>query len=198
MLRLGWDVASLPQPYVDLGRDARALAAQARGFIDEPTPGLALELLEGAGEAYRAMSALPAPDGADQAQFTAEIGERLFELLLGDHLQAELPVVLALLEILGLAELELHPADGDRPAYGRLRLAWHELPAVLADAGGRILDRYRWGMPRSSPGPCWRRFCPCAPGRESSSGWARRPHPSPPGTPPERRPAPRPSAMRCR
>ncbi len=145
MLRLGWDVTSLPQPYVDLGRDARALAAQARGFIDEPTPGLALELLEGAGEAYRAMSALPAPDGADQAQFTAEIGERLFELLLGDHLQAELPVVLALLEILGLAELELHPADGDRPAYGRLRLAWHELPAVLADAGGRILDRYRWG-----------------------------------------------------
>ena len=119
MLRLGWDVTSLPQPYVNLGRDARALAAQARGFIDEPTPGLALELLEGAGEAYRAMSALPAPDGADQAQFTAEIGERLFELLLGDHLQAELPVVLALLEILGLAELELHPADGDRPAYGR-------------------------------------------------------------------------------
>jgi len=145
MLRLGWDVTELPQPYVELGVQVQALLGDVQQLRDGPTPVLALQVLAGAGEVYRAMQALPAPPGATGPQFSAEFAERLFELLLGDHLTSELPVAAALLEVFGIAVFETQSAGGGRPGYARLRLAWDELPDVLADPTGRVLRRYRWG-----------------------------------------------------
>jgi hypothetical protein len=146
LYRLGWDVKSLPPEYTALAAKVDAALVALDGLGDSPQPAEVLDLLDQAKAIHQAISGLrTAPDGVDPADFLAEIGQRLFELLLVDYLTSELPGVYSLLLSLGIVTQEnVHETPG-RPGFLRSRVHWDQVPAVLTDPGSIPERIYGWG-----------------------------------------------------
>jgi hypothetical protein len=98
---------------------------------------------------YEAVRGLQqAPTGVDANAFLAEVGDRLFELLLVDYLASGLPWAYNALRLLHVIQLETHEATATRPAFVRTRFAADELPRVVNDPGSIPARVYGWGTPQ--------------------------------------------------
>jgi hypothetical protein len=93
------------------------------------------------------LATAPVPNGADPAAYAAEIGERLFELLLTDYLAAEQPGANSILSMLNVITTEHIAATPTRPSYVRTRFRWEELPKIVSDPAGLPARVYGWGEP---------------------------------------------------
>lgn len=149
MARLGFFVGDIPAPYQNLATDVRDAIDALENLSDSPSLQELLGLLQKSEKIYGDIQALrngPAPSGADPAAYAAEIGERLFELLLTDYLAAEQPGAYNLFSLLNVIATEAIPAAGTRPSYVRTRFRWEELPKIVSDPSGLPARVYGWGQ----------------------------------------------------
>ena len=149
MYRLGWRVQSLPPSYSALGTlvDEIVTAVKAiEASPDEPDPDAILALLDKVRALYQTIHTLAdAPTGVDPAAFLAEIGERLFELLLVDYIGAVLPGLYHALTTVGVIAIETSPASGDRPPQVRTHLRYERIRDILSDPTQIPRFVYGWG-----------------------------------------------------
>ena len=148
LLRLGWDAGSLPQSYVDLGGSVAGVLDAAAALDEDADPARVLAALDAVGGLYATVRALDeAPAGVEPGPFLAEFASRLFELLLVDHLAANLPTLYTALRLLDVITHEAHPATPARPAFTRTRFRFEEIPRVIADPSSIPSRVYGWGTP---------------------------------------------------
>ena len=149
MYRLGWRVQSLPPAYSSLGVRVDEIATSLATFQAspaDPDPDLVLGLFDKVQALYQAIQGLTeAPVGVDPGAFLAEIGERLFELLLVDYLAAALPAVYHALSTVGVIAIEARAADGERPARLRARLRYDRVRDIISDPTQIPRFVYGWG-----------------------------------------------------
>ena len=83
----------------------------------------------------------------DAAAFLAEIGERLFEILLTDYLASEQPAAFNLLSTLNVIEVENIEPTAERRGHVRTRFKWEEIPRIITDPASLPEVVYGWGTP---------------------------------------------------
>ncbi len=148
MLRLGWNTTGLPPEYIDLGAAVVGAVRAAEALADEPEPQEILDVLLKAKDAFVAIQGISvAPPGVDAGAFLAEIGERLFELLLTDYLAAQLPAAYNLLSILNVIEVENVAATAQKAGHIRTRFKWDEIPKIISEPQTLPARVYGWGTP---------------------------------------------------
>jgi hypothetical protein len=148
MLRLGWQPTDIPPEYTSLASTVSAAIDKLEALGDDPSPADIVDLLQKAVAAFNAVRSIStAPPGVDAGAFLAEIGERLFEILLTDYLVAELPAAYNLLVALNVITLEHHPAAGARPSFLRVKFDWQALPRIIGDPGSIPQQVFGWGTP---------------------------------------------------
>lgn len=148
MLRLGWETTGLPAAYEETANAVAEAASAADALGDEASLEEIALLLEKASAAYDKITSIAAaPPGVDAAAFLAEIGERLFELLLTDYLAAEQPAMFDLLSLLNVIEEEDVSATPQKRGHTRTRFKWREIPEIVRDPMSLPARVYGWGTP---------------------------------------------------
>ena len=146
--RLGWDAQSLPPEWsaltTTIGDVITALEAlQVASGVDA-----AARLLEKIAALYQAITSITtAPSGVDPATFLAEIGERIFEVLLVDYLTVAQPRAASLFRALGVITETPHEEVPGRPLHVETRFRFAELANVAANPGLILQRIYGWGTP---------------------------------------------------
>jgi len=116
MLRLGWSPSDLPPAYSNLANLVSAVVDKVENLGDNPSPSDIADLVQKGVAAFGAIQSIStAPPGVDAGAFLAEIGERLFEILLTDFLTAEMPAAYNALFALNVITLDKQPATATRP-----------------------------------------------------------------------------------
>ena len=148
MFRMGWRVTDLPPEYAALGAAVDDAIAKIEALGDSPSPSAVADLLAAVERAYAAIRGIAAaPPGVDAGAFLAEIGERLFELLLTDYLAAALPRVYNLLSILNVIQFEHLDAAPGRAPFLRVVFRWEEIPKIVTEPQELPARVYGWGTP---------------------------------------------------
>ena len=146
MLRLGWWVESLPAEYEDLADLVADVLAVLDSLDESPDIPEVLALLDKVKALHAAVRGLSErPIGVDPGASLADLGERIFELLLVDYLAAAVPRLYNLLEMLGVLDVEGHEGTATRPTYLRTRLRYDEIPRVVSDPSSIPERVYGWG-----------------------------------------------------
>jgi hypothetical protein len=146
MYRLGWKVTGVPPEYTSLAAAVAAAVNKLEGLGANPSPDDIAGLLQAVKSAYQAIQGITtAPPGVDAGTFLAEIGERLFELLLTDYLSLELPTVYNLLKVLNVIQLEHAKATSGRPSAVRTHFRWSEIPSIISQPQDLPKLVYGWG-----------------------------------------------------
>ena len=87
LYRLGWEAESLPPSYVDLAAKVAEALDATEALGDGADADEVMAAFDKTHAVYLAIQGLTeVPAGIDASEFLAEIGERLFELLLVDYL----------------------------------------------------------------------------------------------------------------
>jgi len=134
MYRLGWNATALPPEYANLATVIDEALQALENLADEPTVEEVLDLLKEAKDVYDAIQNISiAPPGVNADAFLAEIGERLFELLLTDYLLAVQPAAYNLLAALNVVEVENVAPSEAQHAFIRTHFKWGEIPEIIRD-----------------------------------------------------------------
>ena len=150
MARLGFDATNLPPAYAAVATAVTNALNRIETFPASPTLEQIIALLadaKGVFEAIQNLASSPPPAGADAGAYAAEIGERLFELLLTDYLATEHTAAFNVLAMLRVIEVETVPATATRPSYVRTHFRWDELPNVIKSPSDLPTRVYGWGTP---------------------------------------------------
>jgi hypothetical protein len=146
MYRLGWRVTDLPPAYAALGTAVGTAVDKLEALGDQPSPNDIAELIAAVKNAFDAIQGITtAPPGVDAGAFLAEIGERLFEILLVDYLALELPTTYHLLSALNVIQLEHSAATATRPSFMRVHFLWSEIPKIITEPLELPKRVYGWG-----------------------------------------------------
>ena len=157
MARLGFGATSLPPPYAALATQIKAAITILEAFPAGPSLQQLLDLLntcKGVFDAVQALRDAPPPAGVDAGAYAAEIGERLFELLLTDYLSSEVTTSFHLLSTLNVIRAETVPATATRPSYIRTQFNWGEIPKIISSPGDLPTRVYNWGSQISTRSAC--------------------------------------------
>ena len=145
-----WD-GRLPvcRPPTRLWATPSADAAQAiKALSDDPKPAEIADLLVKTKTAYEKIRGIDtAPPGVDAGAFLAEIGERLFEILLTDYLATEQTAIFNLLSTLNVIEVENIEPTAQQRGYVRTHFKWEEIPKIITDPASLPERVYGWGTP---------------------------------------------------
>ena len=115
---------------------------------DNPSASDIADLVQKGVAAFGAIQSIStAPPGVDAGAFLAEIGERLFEILLTDFLAAEMPAAYNTLFALNVITLDKQPATATRPAYVHVKFDWSALPKIISNPGSLPQQVFGWGTP---------------------------------------------------
>jgi len=148
MYQLGWNADDLPPAYAALGTAVDTAVTTLEALSDDPTAAEVLDLIEAVKNASDAIQGITvAPPGVDAGAFLAEIGERLFELLLTEYLANALPATYSLLQALDVIDVELVPATASRPSFTRVHFKWAEIPKIVSEPNTLPARVYGWGTP---------------------------------------------------
>jgi hypothetical protein len=147
MLRLGWEVTSLPPEFRALASLVKSIKDSLDLLLENFSTFQLKTLLEDIQHLYVTIKGImQVPDGVTEGQaFLSEIGKRLFELLLADYLAAKLPAFYNLLLALGIIELENHAASATRPGYIRTRIRLERISSIISDPKSMQKLIYGWG-----------------------------------------------------
>jgi hypothetical protein len=145
MLKLGWKVEDLPPAYGQLATQVEALVTAALA-LDDPDLDQIVALLGRVKSLIAAVQGITtAPAGVDAGAFLADIGERLFELLLVEYLVAEVPFLAHALQLLGVIRFAVNAPTATRPGFTETRFLFAELANVVADPLSIPRRVYGWG-----------------------------------------------------
>ena len=148
LYRLGWNATALPPAYAALGTAASDAAAKLAAFSDPPTLNQVVDLLGEVKTAFQAIKGISvAPPGVNAGAFLAEIGDKLFELLLTDHLAAELPALYSVLEVLNVIEVVPVAAGVGRPSFVQTAFHWNRIGKIISEPGQLPQRVFGWGTP---------------------------------------------------
>lgn len=129
--------------------DAGAIVAATTTLLQ--AAGAVLTALDNLASALSSLSgSLPGVSPGDVAAFAATLAEKLAEYVIVEYLAGYRPVLLRVLALLGIAGLDLVPADGGDPAkvaYQRHDLNLGNLGSMLGDPGSYLLGLYGWNTP---------------------------------------------------
>jgi len=163
LLSVGTAVDGLPDSYVTVADAASAAIAALDDLRDGASTSELLAVARRAGDVFRAVEALDeAPDGLDPDEFLPGLARRLFELLLGEHLQSAAPRLFGALRLLGIIHFEPHASDGNRPPYLHLHFDWDQIPARLADPASLPELLWGWGTDEVDLSPLFAVLTPLA------------------------------------
>ena len=147
--RLGWGADGMPTEYLELA----SAIVEAIGTVEELSTGEleASEIAEVVARAKnlfeRIQNISAAPPGVDAGAFLAEIGERLFELILTEYLARQHPSIFNFLSALDVIRIENLSATADKHAYVRVVFDWERIPAIFSDPLSVVKSVYGWGTP---------------------------------------------------
>jgi hypothetical protein len=148
MFRLGWTPTAMPPAYASLGVSVDGATIKLDALPDHPPFVDVLALISAVKSAFDAMGSISvAPPGVNAAAFLPEIRQRLFELLLTDHIAANLPAAFNLLSALNVIDVVPVDATGDRPSFMRVNFKWTEIPKILAEPNELAGRVFGWGSP---------------------------------------------------
>jgi hypothetical protein len=151
LYRLGWNAASVPPEYLDLGARVAAAASDLEALADEPELEEVFALLEKVKDIYdriTVLSSAPAGISAPEVSaFLSEITERLFEILLVDYLSSYTPRVFSLLQLLGVIDQEHVSKTGTRPSFVHTKILWAEIPTIFSNPDSLPERVIGWGTP---------------------------------------------------
>jgi hypothetical protein len=150
MARLGFSATGIAPAYATLATTVANAISAVEALPPSPSFEEVWALLDKAKGVYQAIDALgasPPPPGADAAAYAAEIGERLFELLLTDYLSAEHTAAFNILSMLKVVSLETVAATPTRPGFVRTRFDWAALPQAIASPKDLPERVFGWGTP---------------------------------------------------
>ncbi|HSB02790.1 MAG TPA: hypothetical protein VLE49_19230, partial [Anaerolineales bacterium] len=151
LYRLGWNAATVPPEYLDLGQRVASAASDLEALADEPDLNDVLTLLSKVRDIYDRINALSAvPTGIpapDVSAFLSEITERLFEILLVDYLASYAARVFSILQLLGVIEQEHLPETPTRPSFVHTRILWSEIPTIFSNPNSLPERVIGWGTP---------------------------------------------------
>ena len=146
MYQLGWNPTDLPPSYLALATVIDDATAKLNALADPPSPEQIADLLASVKKAHQAIHGISsAPPGVDPTAFLAEIGERLFELLLTEYLAAAVPRVYRILQMLNIIETESLPASAGRSSFIRTKFKWAEIPKIITEPDELPKRVYGWG-----------------------------------------------------
>ncbi|HKO98920.1 MAG TPA: DUF6603 domain-containing protein [Pyrinomonadaceae bacterium] len=146
MYRLGWNPTSLPPAYADLATAVDAALDKLDALPDNPPITDVMELIGAVKDAFNAIQSINvAPPGVDATTFLAEIGDRLFEVLLTDYLASQLPAAYNLLLALNVIVVEQVDAEAGRPSFIRVNFKWAEIPKIITEPLELPKRVYGWG-----------------------------------------------------
>jgi len=148
LYRLGWNATALPPAYAALGTAVSNAAAKLEALGDPPTINQILDLLTAVKAAFDAIKGISvAPPGVNAGAFLAEIGDRLFELLLTDHLSAELPAAFSLLQALNVIDIQSNASTPGRPSFIRTQFRWERISKIISEPAKLPSETFGWGTP---------------------------------------------------
>lgn len=147
MYRLGWDVKSLPQSYIDLGNLVDDVSKALENLQDKPSLSEIQHIFDTVKRLYLAVKELnETPEGVDAESFMSEIAKRIFELLIVDYISNNVPRLYTFLLALGIIEVEYHEDTNTRPAYLRSKIRTDILSSLVSDPTSVLKLLYNWGI----------------------------------------------------
>src|SRR5258708_3345574 len=136
LYRLGWNAASVPPEYLDLGNLVAGAVSDLEALADQPDLSAVLALLGKVKDVYARVRGLTtAPPGVPASEvsaFLSEITERLFEILLVDYLASYAGHVFNILQLLRGIVQEHLPATPPRPSLVHTKIQWSEFPTIIS------------------------------------------------------------------
>jgi hypothetical protein len=149
MLRIGWQVDSLPPQYTALAAAVNTALNRLVGLGDGAEAEEVLGVINAVGDVYRGMDAITsAPGGIPPAEvdnFLDELAGAIFELLLVEYLAAAFPAAYNALLTVGVISLENVLPTATRPGFLAVRFHPGEISKVLSEPQ-RLPERlYGWG-----------------------------------------------------
>ncbi len=148
MYQLGWNANDLPPAYAALGTAVGDAVAKLEALSDPPSLQEVLDLIRAVKDAFDAIQNIStAPPGVDAGAFLAEIGDRLFEVLLTSYIAAELPATFSLLQALHVIQIEHVDAAAGRPTFSRVTFQWDQIPKIISEPAQLPARVYGWGTP---------------------------------------------------
>ena len=143
---LGWNATGIPPAYGSIGVSIDGAGFTLDGLGPAPDAAAVAALLKAAKDAYDSMQSIAvAPPGVNAAAFLAEIKERLFERLLTEHLNADLPGLFNALPHAQRIGTVPVPSVPGRPSFVRTTFAWSELPKIVSEPGELPARVFGWG-----------------------------------------------------
>jgi Family of unknown function (DUF6603) len=148
MFKLGWETNDFPPAFASLATAVNAAVTKAEALGDNPPALVVADLVAAVGNAYSALTGIAvAPADVPSAAFLAEINDRLFELLLTDHLMLETPAVFNVLRVLHVIGDSDVAASPGRPSRLRVSFDLAKLRDALRAPGNLPAAVYGWGAP---------------------------------------------------
>jgi hypothetical protein len=149
MLRIGWQVDSLPPEYSALTAAVNDALNALNNLGDGAEAGEALDLIKTVGDVYRRMKEITtSPDGispVDADDFIEELAGAVFELLLVEYLAATFPAAYNALLAVGIIEFENIDPTPTRPGFLAIRFRSDEIPKVITEPQKLPERIYGWG-----------------------------------------------------
>jgi hypothetical protein len=148
MFRLGWTPTAMPPTYASLGVAVDGATLKVDGLPDGAEIADVLAMVQAVKGAFDAIQSISvAPPGVNAAAFLPEIRQRLFELLLTDHLAAALPATYNLLSSLNVIDLQPVDAIPGRPSFMRTNFKWPDIPKILSEPQELPKRVFGWRAP---------------------------------------------------
>ena len=144
---LGWTVASVPRPLLDLATAGSGLLEALGAEPDElPTAQVlaSISRLAIAIDAIRAQADSVFPGSVDIASFKQTIGRELLDHCVVEHLLSHRFKIGRLLKLMGIVQLIETPASGLRKTYLRRYVNWAGAGTLLTDPMKGFRDGYAW------------------------------------------------------
>jgi hypothetical protein len=145
---LGWNPTGVPPAYASIGVSIDGAGLKLDGLGPAPDLAAAVALMKAAKDAFDSLQSIGvAPPGVNAAAFLAEVKGRLFERLLTDHLNADLPALFNALRLLNVIGFEPVASVPGRPSFVRATFKWPELPKIISEPGELPARAFGWGTP---------------------------------------------------
>ncbi len=145
--RMGWDVTSLPQPYIDLADIVEDAVVAINSFSDNEEPDLkeiqnAFELIKSLWNAIKNLNS--SPSGVNSTNFLNDIKDRLFDYLLIEYLKLKLPKLYRWLDFFGILDNEYIEATSSRPAYFKETIQYDLFPELIKNPSSLLQSTFGW------------------------------------------------------
>lgn len=170
LLRLGWQVESLPEPLRLLGSHLGAIRTVFDDARAEPdSPAVWLELADAVvrlATEIRALRDASFGGELDALDFGRQVAEQLVHWAAIEHLSRHHPRMLAVARAVGIVRVTKHPATASRPRYVDERFVAPDFAGMLESPGLLLRAAWAWGDPAfdgrgllNEMATLFRRFC---------------------------------------